>query len=214
MSMKEIHLFVSFLPYARQDRLEPDWIGQSFALKVFAELINAQQYASVRIFDPHSSVATAVIDRSVAAPGDAFLREVFRDKNSFVLVSPDAGAAKKIRHASAAIGYTEKPVQALKYRLVGGTIDQVEIFEKDIGGKDVYIIDDICDGGATFIALASELRKRNVGKVILVVSHGIFSRGTQALLDAGIDHIYTTDSFKDQVPSDRLTEVKLCNILT
>lgn len=213
MSVNEIHLFVSFLPYARQDRIEPEWIGQSFALKVFAEVINTQKYASVRMFDPHSTVATAVIDRSVAVLSDAFLREVFRDKNSFVLVSPDAGAAKKIRHASAVIGYTKKPVQALKYRLVGGAIDQVEIYESDLGGKDAYIIDDICDGGATFIALASELRKRNVGKVILVVSHGIFSRGMQVLLDAGIDHIYTTDSFKEQVQSDKLTEVKLCNIL-
>lgn len=212
--VSEIHLMLPFLPYARQDRLEEAWVGQSFALKMFATLLNSQQYASVQVLDPHSMVASALIDRLRVIPTDSFLAEVFKDAKDYVLVSPDAGAAKKIKHCAEVIGYTGVPVQALKYRTLGGSVDSIRIFETDLGGKDAYIVDDLCDGGATFIALAAELRARNVGRILLVVSHGIFSRGVSALVEGGVDHIFTTDSFKDQETHPHLTEIKLCTILT
>ena len=75
-------------------------------------------------------------------------------------------------------------------------------------GDNVYIVDDICDGGRTFIALASEIRARNAGAVYLIVSHGIFSYGEEPLRRGGIDHVYTTDSFK-AITSPYITQVQL-----
>jgi phosphoribosylpyrophosphate synthetase len=58
------------------------------------------------------------------------------------------------------------------------------------------ILDDICDGGATFLAVVEALKKR-VGLPImefhLFVSHGIFSKGRKVLEEQGIQ-IYTTNS--------------------
>ena len=64
----------------------------------------------------------------------------------------------------------------------------------DFQGKTCFIIDDICDGGGTFVGLAALLKSRNARKIVLIVSHGIFSKGFDL---ANIDAIYTTDSFKD-----------------
>ncbi|MGY0040936.1 phosphoribosyltransferase family protein [Pedobacter sp. NJ-S-72] len=50
-----------------------------------------------------------------------------------------------------------------------GKIKQITVDQDDLGGKDCFIIDDICDGGATFIGVAKELKKRNAGKVSLIV---------------------------------------------
>jgi ribose-phosphate pyrophosphokinase len=59
----------------------------------------------------------------------------------------------------------------------------------------VLIVDDICDGGATFIRAARALRAIEPDvEVGLCVTHGIFSKGRQHLLDNGIDKIYTTNS--------------------
>ena len=58
---------------------------------------------------------------------------------------------------------------------------------------------------------ADELRKRNCGTINLIVSHGIFSKGIDALTN--IDRIYSTDSFKDLEHNNKLTQIKLCNIL-
>lgn len=213
---KKIHLFLPYLPYARQDRVVNP--GESHSLAVFADLLLFQGYDSVTVFDPHSEAAANLMsDQDFrVVTNHSFVKAVFENKANFVLISPDAGAAKKIRGVAKAINHQGKPVQVLKYRLTDGNIDEIEIYETDLGGKDAYIVDDICDGGATFIALAAELKKRNVGKIFLVVSHGIFSKGLEVLKRGGIDHIYTTDSFKSQDTSTGfVTEFKLCaSILT
>ena len=78
--------------------------------------------------------------------------------------------------------------------------------------KDVTIVDDISDGGRSFIELAAVLRKRNVGKIYLYVTHGIFSKGLDVLFEAGIDEVFTTNSFGSWL-SSRLTTLDLDNIL-
>jgi ribose-phosphate pyrophosphokinase len=65
-----------------------------------------------------------------------------------------------------------------------------------IGDKDCLIVDDLCDGGYTFITLADKLRKNGARRVYLYVSHGLFSKGFPPLF-AKIDHIYCTNSVKD-----------------
>ena len=54
-------------------------------------------------------------------------------------------------------------------------------------------MDDICDGGGTFAGTAKMLKEKGAGKVNLIVSHGIFSKGPS--IDF-VDEIYSTDSFK------------------
>ncbi len=209
---KKLTVFVASFPYARQDRVcNP---GEAFSLKVIADIINAQKYEQVIMFDPHSDVTPAVIENSAVITNVAFVKKVLEGRTGYKLVSPDAGAEKKVRKVALAVGYNERPVMCSKYRLDGGHIESVEFSLNDFGGQDAFILDDICDGGATFIKLASEIKKRNVGKVYLVVSHAIFSAGLDGLRASGIDHIFTTDSFQDQNPAnDFITEVKLCTIL-
>ena len=74
-----------------------------------------------------------------------------------------------------------------------GSINNVsiDINNVDIKNKNVMIIDDICDGGATFINLAKELKKYYVNRVDLFVSHGIFSKGIEVLKENGINNICT-----------------------
>ncbi|MAX71916.1 MAG: hypothetical protein CMC76_12600 [Flavobacteriaceae bacterium] len=69
------------------------------------------------------------------------------------------------------------------------------VYEDDLQGKDCLIVDDICDGGGTFIGLAKELKKHNAGNLYLAVSHGIFSKGLEEL-NQYFTKIFTTDSFK------------------
>ena len=62
----------------------------------------------------------------------------------------------------------------------------------DVNGMVCLIIDDICDGGRTFEGIATLLREAGATGVDLFVTHGIFSRGGKL---AGIDRVYTTDSY-------------------
>ena len=208
--ISDISLFLPFLPFSRQDRVMVS--GEPLSVKVVSDLINLQGYSKVTIYDPHSDVSLALINNSFAVNNHKFVSQVLRYKSGYLIVSPDAGAYKKIFKLCEELKYKDEIVLCNKVRDVSnGSIKSVSCNIHDFQGMDLYIVDDICDGGGTFIMLADELKKRNCGKVNLIVSHGIFSKGVDALTN--INQIYTTNSFSDLDSNNRLTQIKLCNTL-
>lgn len=176
------NLFIQFLPYARQDRVCE--VGQAFSLKMLAKLINDLNFRKVLILEPHSPVATALINNSVALSFTSYLVNVARKR---VVVAPDAGAEKRASLVATEFGC--KFVQALKHRDKTGAIVSTQVLCDDLNGEECLIVDDICDGGRTFIELAKVLKQKNAGKIILAVAHGIFSYGTEVFKGL-IDEVY------------------------
>ena len=208
--VKRLECFIPYLPFARQDRVMVK--GEPLSVKVIADLLNTQGFEKIQIYDAHSEVSFALLNNSDAIDNHTFVAEVLKDKTDYLIISPDAGAYKKIFKVCQYLKYKDEIIMCNKLRdVTNGVIRSLTVSHEDLQGKDCYIIDDICDGGGTFILLADVLKERNAGKVNLIVSHGIFSKGVNAL--ANIDHIYTTDSFKDLEPNNKLTQIKLCNIL-
>lgn len=207
--VKEIELFIPYLPFARQDRVMVD--GEPLSVKVISNLLNSQGYSKVSIFDPHSEVCLALIDNSEYVNNHSFVDLILKNKKDYLIISPDAGAYKKIFKLCQHIGYKDEIIMCNKIRdLSNGVIRSLTVSHDDLNGKDCYIVDDICDGGGTFGLLASVLKERNCGNINLIVSHGLFTKGIDFSKD--ISRIYTTDSFKD-FNSPLLTQIKLCNIL-
>ena len=63
--------------------------------------------------------------------------------------------------------------------------------------KKFLIVDDICDGGRTFVEIAKSIREKfPEAEVYLIVTHGIFSSGS-AELAKHFTCIYTTNSIHD-----------------
>jgi ribose-phosphate pyrophosphokinase len=178
--------------------------GESFSLKVFANLINGLNFERVTVVDPHSDVAGAVFDRltvitqfDVINRFEAFSKAVMATPSVFV--SPDAGANKKTSVLAGYFNHSEF-IRADKLRdLTNGNIKETIVYAEDLSGRTVVIADDLCDGGKTFIELAKVLRTKGAAKVILYVTHGIFSKGIKTVLSGGIDQIYMTDSFNDAI---------------
>ncbi|MFN8672646.1 MAG: ribose-phosphate diphosphokinase [Candidatus Sericytochromatia bacterium] len=201
--IKDIEVLIPYLPYARQDRVMVK--GEPLSIKVLSDFINMQNYSKVEIYDPHSEVCLALINNAEAITNYDFVADVLKDKKDYFIASPDAGAYKKIFKLCQHLNYQEEIITCNKIRNVeNGKIKSVTANKDNFEGKDIYIVDDICDGGGTFILLAQELKKRNCGKVNLIVSHGIFSHGEEALKPY-VDCIYTTNSFKD-IQSDYIKQ--------
>lgn len=207
---KEIRLFMPYLPYARQDRQMVK--GEPLSLKVFANLLNSQGYSKVSVYDVHSEVALALIENSEGITNHSFAKCVFVESlRDYYIVCPDAGAYKKIYGICKSIGYEDEIIIANKVRDVStGLIKKTTVSHSDLKQRHCYIVDDICDGGGTFVLLAEELLNRNAKSVNLVVSHGIFSKGLPLLK---INHVFVTDSFSDMPEQLKLTQIKLCNTL-
>lgn len=194
MDVKIIDLFIPYFPAARQDRVMIP--GEPLSVKVYADIINALQLSKVYVFDAHSEVTPALLNNSTVIPNYTFIKTILENiGNNVKLISPDGGALKKIYKVSEFLGGVEV-VECSKSRDVKtGKLSGFKVYEDDLQGMDCLIVDDICDGGGTFVGLAEELKKKNAGKLFLAVSHGIFSKGFEVL--NCFDKIFTTDSVKD-----------------
>jgi ribose-phosphate pyrophosphokinase len=128
------------------------------------------------------------------------------------LLSPDAGAEKKVRSVAKKISSPNQSIDVLcasKTRDTRtGEITATEI-HGDVKGKDIIILDDICDGGRTFIELAKVLRALNSGNIYLYITHGIFSKGLE-VLEESFKHIYCYHTMlqPNQIKNSFLTIVK------
>lgn len=211
----KIDLWMPYIPYARQDRVCDR--GEALSMKVFANLINSQNYHEVWTLDAHSDVAVALInnirhstmiewlmfegDEDTIQYKDELLEKIRTRK--VTIVSPDAGALKKCFKISQYLGGELDLISADKIRdPKTGQIVRTEVnCPVNLKGRDMLIPDDICDGGRTFIELAKVLKARNAGKIYLAITHGIFSNGFE-VFEGLIDKIYTTNSFYEGEPSD------------
>lgn len=202
VGVKQFDLFIPYCPYARQDR--KCFGGESFTLKVFANLINSCNFDEVQILDAHSDVAQALINNCINLNNYNYVGSTILDikeinsNKDLVLISPDSGANKKTNKLYEIFNtMLSSLVKCDKRRDVKtGNLSGFEVFSNDLEGKDCLIVDDICDGGGTFIGLAEELKKKNCGKLYLFITHGIFSKGFDGLCK-NFEKIYTTNSFSD-----------------
>ena len=194
MNVKIINVFIPYFPAARQDRVMIP--GEPLSVKVYADILNAMNLNKVTVFDAHSEVTPALVNNCEVIPNHKFIAEVLKTiGNNVKLISPDGGALKKIYKVSEFLGGIDV-VECSKSRDVKtGKLSGFKVYNDDLNGQDCLIVDDICDGGGTFIGLAEELKKKNAGKLFLAVSHGIFNKGFEDL--KCFDGIFTTDSFRD-----------------
>lgn len=209
MEVKLINVFIPYFPAARQDRVMVS--GESLSVKVYTDILNSQHLNKVIIYDVHSEVAPALLNQCTNIDNSDFIKYILKDlEKDTLLVSPDGGALKKIYKLAEKLKNYEvlecSKQRDVKTRKLSG----FKVYAEDLKGRDCIIIDDICDGGRTFIGLAEELKKKNAGKLYLAVSHGIFSKGLEQL-SLHFDKVFTTNAFKDFEENEKLGVFKLEN---
>jgi ribose-phosphate pyrophosphokinase len=201
---REIALYVPYFMGARSDRKFVDG-GINYLKQVICPIINSLNFVTVITLDPHSDVLEACLNNYEKVNNHLLVKHALSkidNKNGardrICLVSPDAGAYKKIFDVAKKFGI-ENIITATKVRdMRSGNILRTEIPTLNQHADLKYvIIDDICDGGRTFIELAKAIKgSRPSAKVYLVVTHGIFTAGFEQL-NQYFEGIYTTNSYVD-----------------
>lgn len=189
------YLWMPYCPHARMDRVKtPDDV---FTLKYFAEVINSLNFTQVTIYDPHSSVCTALINNVRVLEPTPFIEqtlfELKSDSNDFMVFYPDEGAMKrysgmfKIPYAFGVKKRDWATGQILGLDAMGDV--------EGIAGKRILIIDDICSKGGTFYHSAKKLRELGAKEVYLYITHceNTIFEGELLKTDL-INKIYTTNS--------------------
>lgn len=227
LGAEEIHLYAPYILGARSDRKFEEG-GNNYLKDVICPIINLLNFKTVTCIDPHSDVLEACIKGFRKESNERLVRMFLGDKmlgrtlkhiaEQIVLVSPDAGASHKIYKLAEQIGYKGDIITCSKDRDENGRLTKcvVPLSKKLLlshPSKDYIIIDDICDGGATFINIAKEIQNeiniwndeegfvdKITSKIYLIVTHGIFSKGLEVLFEY-FDGIYCTNSY-DQFTID------------
>lgn len=188
----DLSLNIPYFPYARQDRVCN--VGESLSIKVVADIINSLKFSRVYSQDPHSEVVAAVVDNLIVMDNVCKVKIVVDHLSSdVVLVSPDAGANKKVFGYAKALGGLSV-IRADKTRNTKtGSITGTVVLSEHLGSTPILVIDDILDGGFTFIALAEELRKITYGPISLLITHGIFTKGVDIVADK-YDNVFVVNN--------------------
>jgi ribose-phosphate pyrophosphokinase len=196
-----IHLHVPFLPYGRQDKGVSN--DSTFNLRVFADLINGLEFAEVTSVDVHNPSLTRDLIRNFRNEEMYFIHHATVTLLSpHFIVFPDYGARKRYlpitsregRYCGIPTMTFEKVREQSNGNITGHRMVDGESYECKPNTR-FLILDDLCDGGATFLSVAKTLNQKyeNSHTINLFVTHGIFSKGREVLEKAGIK-LFTTNS--------------------
>lgn len=204
LGLTNIHLYTPYFIGGRSDR-KFETGGVNYLKDVISPIINSQEFKSVTILDPHSDVIEATINRFKKENNFKLVKWALTNidntnqaRERVVLVSPDAGALKKVFDVAQEFDIN-KMVIASKHRdIKTGKITHTEVPNLDSYNEEnkFVIIDDICDGGRTFIELSKAIK--NIipnAKIYLIVTHGVFSAGLKPF-KGHFEKIYTTNSYR------------------
>lgn len=188
-----VHLFIPYLAYARQDKRFKDY--ECISSKTVLNILNSFNLKSFYTIDVHEKkllkhiktesknvTATSIIGR--------YLRE--EDLKDPVIISPDKGAIDIARRVAEILNCEYDYLE--KKRISG---DTVETRPKNIDTRerDVVIVDDMISTGGTMARACEILKKEGTRKVLAGATHLLMVGGAEEKLkEAGIDKIFGTDS--------------------
>lgn len=214
-------LEILYLMGGRSDRRQsPD---EPYTLKAVCDIVNSWKCNSITVLCPHSRATIDLLD-NYDEHADWSLDEFFdksilhglayfenlkgytpeeksswRDRHDISFVFPDEGACKRFTKSKLIKWWPNAEIVTLKKDRDERT-GIIKSIEKSKGSvkKYCFIIDDLCDGGRTFIDAAKILKSKKLG---LVVPHSIFNKGLEL---EGISYIATTNSYCDREPQSNL----------
>ena len=184
--VKSLILDCPFLIYGRQDKEVSN--ESCFALEAFCTIMGGIK--ELRTFDAHNP---AFFKDKNKCPFKFTNTLPYKEINKIIecssidlIVYPDKGATTRYPHLSATESVAaEKVRDQLTGEITGMTIPTIK--ER----LSILVVDDLCDGGRTFVELAKLILPYKPSNFVLYVSHGIFSKGTKCLFDAGYKKVYT-----------------------
>jgi len=206
LGFENISLHVPYIVGGRSDRKFEEG-GNNYIKHIIAPVLNSLNFKSITTIDPHSDILEACLNNFRKKSNEELVKFAFSKigdfdarniDNDFVIISPDAGASKKIFKLAESIDFTGDIITCTKDRDTNGKLTKTVVPDTWHWDKDKIIIDDICDGGRTFINIAEIIKAdpNNKGKIYLIVTHGIFSAGFSKLSEY-FDGIYCTNSYSD-----------------
>ena len=186
--VSEVTLEVQTLPDQRADRAEKE--GMSIPARSTAAMLAGTGVDSIIIYDAHSPVIVDYLKRYFRGvlihipPVTLFASEMGNRRTPTHIVAVDKGSIQRAETAAAEFGASVIYMDKIREegKVIGHGIVAYDPDNKPDSRSVIWIVDDLCDGGATFISAAEVILSNfECWELNLFVTHGLFSKGKEEL---------------------------------
>jgi ribose-phosphate pyrophosphokinase len=183
----KIYLILALYPYSRQDKKTS---RAPISARVVGKMIDMYS-ATVLTLDLHSSQIQGFIDRNFhnfygtkifTKALSSIIKDICertgRDKNQFVLVSPDYGGAARVNEYAKNLKLQHVAMCKLRDNSKPNMVEKstIPMMENKLDNRTAIVIDDMGDTMGTIISCCNNLKNEyNMNNAIIVLTHGIFS---------------------------------------
>ena len=197
-NISKLVLELWYIPHARMDRVKES--AECFTLKYFCNFINSLNFEQIRVFDPHSNVAVALLNKVQVLRPEYDIKNLLSQYNNATLFFCDEGAVKRYKDI---IGDNYYAFGVKEREWSTQNINSLQIMgaKHMIAGHDIIIVDDIISRGSTLYLASKQLKEMGCNNIYVWASH---CENTvlqphingQSLVDIPnlIEHIYTTNT--------------------
>ncbi|KAL8736423.1 MAG: hypothetical protein Q9166_000215 [cf. Caloplaca sp. 2 TL-2023] len=211
-SARRITAVIPNFPYARQDK--KDKSRAPITAKLMANMLQTAGCNHVITMDLHASQIQGFfnvpVDNLYAEPSTLrWIRENL-DLSKAVIVSPDAGGAKRATSIADRLDLNfalihkerARPNEVSKMTLVG-----------DVRGKIAILVDDMADTCGTLAKAADTVMAHGASEVIAIVTHGILSgNAIETLNDSKLSRVVVTNTVPHAEKKERCEKLETIDI--
>lgn len=205
------HKITAVIPYFGYSRKEKqNRAGEPISAKVIADLIIASGINKVICLDLHSDAIVGFFDVPVIylSALNVLAERIKKEKLvNPVVVAPDVGGVKRARNFATLLN---APLAVIEKHRHTHVRDEMEVLSitGEMSGDTAIIIDDIISTGGTIIESVKALAKRNVKRIIVCATHGVFAgQAVKNLQSSRIDKVFVTDSISQNSKQNQKIEV-------
>ncbi|MFH1613198.1 MAG: ribose-phosphate pyrophosphokinase [bacterium] len=193
-SVSRITAVMPYYCYARQDVKDASRVP--ITAKLVADLILKAGANRLLTIDLHSPQIQGFFDIPVdhlyGAPIFVKYFNQIKNKENYIVVSPDVGRVKRSRSFARRL---DLPLAIIDKRRPCQSVVKVMEIIGDVKDKNIIIFDDIIDTGGTILEAVKALKEKGAKKIFVGATHAIFSLdAVQNIENSAIEKVIISDT--------------------
>jgi ribose-phosphate pyrophosphokinase len=210
-SARKIIAVIPYFGFARQDRKDKPRVA--IGAKLIANMLMAAGVDRVMTMDLHADQIQGFFEVPVdhLYASTLFLKEIDKlDKNNIIMAAPDVGGAKRAN--SYAKNLNCGLALCHKHRKKANEIAEMTVIG-DVAGKDVIIVDDMCDTAGTLTTAADLLMDKGAKSVRAFCTHAVLSGPAfERINNSKITELVVTDTIPIKQISPKIRVVSVAEL--
>ena len=210
-SARKIIAVIPYFGFARQDRKDKPRVA--IGSKLIANMLMAAGVDRVITMDLHADQIQGFFEVPVdhLYASTLFLDEIRKlDSSNLIMAAPDVGGAKRAN--SYAKNLNIGLALCHKNRKKANEIAEMTVIG-DVSGKDVVIVDDMCDTAGTLTTAADLLMEKGALSVRAFCTHAVLSGPAyERIHNSRLTELVVTDTIPITVTSDKIRVVSVAEL--